>query len=103
MLALKAFAFVLEACAFSPFSHAGVSRFLCFRGFRLVVAFSWFSRVSWFSGFRSLHGSRVFAFLRFSWFSWFRDFRALRFSRFRDVRRCSLQVVVVSMLNGLVF
>ena len=56
----------------------------------------------------------VFAFSRFSRFSRFCGFAvlvlfvvsffcALRCSRFRDVRRCSLQVSVVTMLNGLMF
>ena len=63
-------------------------------------------RVALFWCVRGFHGFRVFAVFAFSRFSRFRGFRVFTFSRFlgfRDFRRCSLQVSVVSMLNGFVF
>ena len=87
----RGFRLVLEACAFSPFSHACVSRFLRFQGSHDVRVFAVFV----FSGF---HVLGVFAVLRdFPVFAVF-----VFFGGIRDVRRCSLQVSVDSMLNGLV-
>ena len=81
MLALKAFAFVLEACAFSPFSHVGVSRFLRFSGFRR------------FRGFRVFPGFAVFAVFGFLVFLGFPVFSVFRLSRANPVSSVSLKTI----------